>query len=193
MPRSSSGPQTASASSRRQPPAKTASRANSRLDGSRRRSWLQAIVACRVRCRSGSRAAPVPAGRDWRPSRSAIAPAPEPDSRGGQLDPERQAVQAGTDLRSPPRHSSAVRRNPGWTRRARSMKRRTRSRIPPRARRSSALGDGAAADRILLLAADTSGTRLVATIWTPRGSSTPRGTRPRHGPARSCRGPAGAD
>ena len=151
IPISADEPHTASASSGRQPPAKTASRANSRLDGSRRKSWLQAIVDAHgplslweiARRRSGR--------SNWRPIRSAIA--------AGASNPTRPAANSIPSGRPSRRVQipltaatfSVVRRNPSWTRRARSTKSWTQSEPPAEARSSAASGRGRGKTRILLL------------------------------------------
>ena len=53
-PSSAAGPQTASSSSSRQPPANTDIRANRARAGASRRPWLHAIASCSVRCRVGA-------------------------------------------------------------------------------------------------------------------------------------------
>ena len=75
-----------------QPPAQTDSRASSVRSGSASRSWLQAIVSRRVRCRSGASASPAQIQRPVQPAqqhrrRQRAHPG------GDQLDGERQSLQ----------------------------------------------------------------------------------------------------
>ena len=95
---STSAPQTASAASSVQPPANAARRANSCCSGSSSRSWLQAIVARRVRCRSGaSRAPPVSSGSRCSSRSSSFAGGEHLHARRGELDRQRQPVEPRAD------------------------------------------------------------------------------------------------
>ena len=96
---STSAPQICSAASSVQPPANTARRANRSCSAGVSRSWLQAIVARSVRCRSGAEREP-PASR-----RQPLLEPFEQDrrrerlhARSRQLDRERQAVEPPADL-----------------------------------------------------------------------------------------------
>ena len=64
------------------------------------RSWLQAIVARSVRCRSGaSRAPPVSSGSRCSSRSSSVAGGSTLHARRGQLDRQRQAVEPRADRR----------------------------------------------------------------------------------------------
>ena len=175
---STSAPQISSAASSVQPPAKTARRANRSCSAGVSRSWLQAIVARSVRCRSGADREP-PASRGSRcSSRSSSDRQRERlHASGRQLDRERQAVEAPADL-----GDLAVRREVGAdgqrpaARRAPPLRARAtgRRRPPTRRRRAAARGSSRA----------------------PSGADTSRSSRPRRqlrrADARSCRARAAA-
>ena len=112
------------------------------------------------------------------------------DPRRGELDRERQAVEAAADLG----HRARVlrrQREPGSAARARATKRRTAA-DSPTAPRGVASGSGRAAPGYSCSPPRPSGSRLVTSAPAPgsRPATSRRPARPRS-PARSCRGGAG--
>ena len=143
---SRSAPQTSSAASSEQPPAKTARRAKSCARGSSSRSWLHSIAARSVRWRSGaSRGPPVSSGRRVLEPLEQRRRVEQLRARGGELDRERQPVQPAADRRHASRWAAARARPP----RARSTKSVDRVRVWERL------------ERVLALARTCSGARLV--------------------------------
>ncbi len=83
----------------RMPPANTPTRRNSVREGSSSRSWLHSMAPRSVCWRPGrSRGPPTSMAREWSSRLRSAARGSDPDPGGGELDGERQPIEATDDL-----------------------------------------------------------------------------------------------